>query len=145
MESTLQLEEIQDAQQPRSASFRPRRLPQSTKHLPRPRRQLPQLLPGILEAARLLQDPNRISLDGLILRLLPQNVQQLETAVAARARTTAATLNTVDNRVRELALGDVLAKSLVLRILVALQVLVVVSDLEDDSQQVHEGHAVPAP
>jgi hypothetical protein len=39
----------------------------------------------------------------------------------------------MNNRIRELALGDILRKAFVLRILLVLEILVVIADLEDYS------------
>lgn len=75
-----------------------------------------------------------IPLHLLILGLLLQNTQQLViTRVGA---------NTVNNRERELALGQVLAQPLIARVRRIRQIQVVVADLENQAHDVHQGDAV---
>jgi len=49
----------------------------------------------------------------------------------------------MDNRVGELSLRDIFTEALVLGILVTLKILVIISDLEDNSQKVNQRHTVP--
>lgn len=49
----------------------------------------------------------------------------------------------MDDREGEFALGEVLAEAFVLRVVGAVQVHVVVADLEDEADEVDEGDAVP--
>lgn len=75
-----------------------------------------------------------IPLHLFILRLLLQNTQQLViTRVGA---------NTVNNRERELALGQVLAQPLIARVCRIRQIEIVVADLENQAHDVHQGDAV---
>jgi len=88
----------------------------------------------MIEASCGLDNVNSVPLDIFVLCLLLQDIHQLEI--------TRITANAVDNGVGEFALGDVFTKPFVLSIQVALQVLVVIADLEDDSEKVDERHAI---
>lgn len=125
--SSLQFQKVQYTSQSRCTPSKIRKQSPSRRH------QLHQLQPRILKTARLLQNANRVPLQSLVIRLLTQNVHQFRAAAAAAAAVCCATPDTVHNRIRELALGDILSKALVLCVLLVLEILVVVSDLEDYS------------
>lgn len=104
------------------------------RHLSGPVNQNLDHLPGIIKATRALHIADRIMLDLLILRLLLQNIQQRLVGRVAP--------NTMNNRKRELSLGQVLAHALVSRVLLAEQILVVVGDLKDEPNDVDKWYAV---
>lgn len=99
--------------------------------LGRERRQRP---PAVVERAGRLDARDREPLDVAVRRALLEDAGQLD---VRRVRAYA-----VDDGERELALGQVLAEPLVLAVGVALQVEIVVPDLEDEPQDVDQRNVV---
>lgn len=90
--------------------------------------------PRVLEAACALHVSDGVALHVLVGRLLLEDVEELEVCGVR--------LDAVDDGEGELALGQVLSKALLLSILVVAQVLVVVGDLKDETQNLDERQAV---
>lgn len=99
--------------------------------------QIPQRVPGVGEGADLLQVVHAVAFDVHVLRALPQDVLHLG---ALRARPYG-----VDGGEGELALGQVLAETLVLAVLAGAQVGVIVPDLEKETHGVQQGFEVLLP
>lgn len=104
------------------------------RQLPRALNQRRNDLASVLEAAGALHVRDGVALHLHIRRLLLEDVDELQVGrVGADA---------VDDGKRKLALGQVLAHALVVRVLARGEVHVVVADLEDEADEVDEGHAV---
>lgn len=89
---------------------------------------------GVLETAGRLHVGDSVALDLDIGRLLLEDVDKLEVCrVGADA---------VDDGEGKLSLGEILTHALVVAVLLGRQVHVVVTDLEDESNEVDEGHTV---
>lgn len=96
--------------------------------------QLAHRFPAILEAAGAFHVADGIALDAVVRRLLLQDVDELEVErVGADA---------VDDGEGEFALGQVFAEAFVVGVFRAGEVHVVVADLVEEADDVHEGDAV---